>query len=119
MVSRLCKAGPHCNTTSAAYIHSITKKPNEKTCGRPLIGECVLTGQKTKEECCVIDFSIVTTPAAESYSEEASTAPLYAAKLKEREKINKYASEYKKQDITHFEQFVIESGACSFLATKE
>ena len=35
---------------------------------------------------------------------------LYTVKLKKREKINKYASEYKEQDNTHFEPFVIESG---------
>ena len=60
-------------------------------------------------ECCVIDFSIVT-PAAETYCQEASTTPLYTAKLKETEKIRKYAGEYKAQGNTYFEPFVLESG---------
>ena len=67
-----------------------------------------LQHNKKDGECYIIDFGIIT-PATESYCEEASTTPLYIAKLKKREKINKYASEYKKQDNTCIELFAIES----------
>ena len=46
--------------------------------------------------------AFIVTPAAESYCGYASTTPLYTAKPKESESINKYASEYWKQDNTNY-----------------
>ena len=100
----------HIATQPAPPISTVSpRNPTKQLAGDLLLVDVSLQDKEKDGECCVIDFSIVT-PAAESYCEEASTTPLYTAKLKEREKINKYASEYKKQDNTHFEPFVIESG---------
>ena len=81
-----------------------------KQLARDLLLVDVSLQQKGKDgECCVIDFSVVT-PAAETYCDQAARVPLHTAKLKETEKVRKYASAYKKQDNNHFEPFVLDVG---------
>ena len=109
MVPRLCKAGLYCNTTSAQISKVSPRNPTKQLASDFLLVDVSLQDKVKDGDFCVIDFSIVT-PATESYCEEELTTPLYTAKLKkEREKFNKYASEYR-ITTTHFEPSVIECG---------
>ena len=46
--------------------------------------------QKGKDgKCCVIDITVVITPAVETYCDQAARVPLHTAKLKETEKVRK------------------------------
>jgi len=97
-------------TAPAPPITTVSPRhPTKQLAGDLLLVDVSLQDKGKDGECCVIDFSIVT-PAAETYCQEASTTPLYTAKLKETEKIRKYAGEYKAQGNTYFEPFVLESG---------
>ncbi len=56
-----------------------------------------------------IDFSMVTS-AAMTYCCKSATIPLYAAELREKAKLQKYADGYKDKHNIHFIPVVFESG---------
>ena len=100
----------HIATTAAPPISTVSpRNPTKQLAGDLLLVDVSLQDKGKDGGCCVIDFSIVT-PAAESHCQQASITPLHTAKLREEEKINKYAHEYKAQGNIYFEPFVIESG---------
>jgi hypothetical protein len=99
----------------AAHIKTSPAPPiNDSSATKPQAGDLMLHdfSMRTAEkdgQCGVVDFSIVT-PAAETYCANAAKEPLYAAKLREHNKIVMYEKAYKATDNINFEPFVLESG---------
>ena len=100
----------HIQTAPAPPISEASpRNPTKQLAGDLKLVDVSLRQAGRDGQCGVIDFSIIT-PAAESYCARAAKEPLYAAKIREDEKIAKYLQAYKDIDDTHFEPFVVESG---------
>ena len=100
----------HIQTAPAPPISEVSpRNPTKQLAGDLKLKDVSLCQAERDGQCGVIDFSIIT-PAAESYCARAAKEPLYAAKIREDEKITKYFQVYKDIDDTHFEPFVVESG---------
>ena len=80
------------------------ENPTKQLADGFLLVDVSLQDKGKEGEYCVIDFSIITS-AAESYCEETTIH----SKAEGEKKINKYASEYKEQDNTHFFQTLCKS----------